>query len=217
MYRYGFMSLLFICIVSCASVKKGISLYDVHFYDGKIMSAHFSQDTRVKINNIEYVFKKNTFVSFDTFANIETGYLAYDQEIMINKTVFPIKAITINGIGNYNIAFHENGVPRLFWMSKDIKIPVGDKEYVFRGVQTYRPLVLDGPSQPRPVDPLEKIELYDNGNIRSGYIGEAIYVKNLIIPIGTKVVFTRDGRIEKYYDNEQDDYIAVSDEEYSQR
>jgi len=211
MYRYSFI-LLFICIVSCISVKEGISLYKVHFYNGQITLAFFSQDTKIKRNNIEYVFKKNTVVYFDVFANISTGYLAYDQEIKINKTVFPIKAITINGTGDYNIAFHKNGVPRLFWMSKDIIIPVGDKEYVFRGVQTYRPLVLDGPSQPRPVDPLEHIELYDNGNIRSGFIGEAIYIKDLRIPMGTKVIFTKDGKIDKYYDNEQDDYIVVLDE-----
>jgi hypothetical protein len=217
MYRYSFI-LLFICIVSCASVKEEISLYDVHFYDDKIKMAYLSQDTKIKINNIEYIFKKNTEVFFDVFDNILVGFLAYDQEIRINKTVFPIQGPIINGTISYNIAFHfhENGVPRLFWMSKDIKIPVGDKEYIFRGGHIYTPLILDDPSL-APFELFEHIELYDNGNIRSGYIGEAIYVKDLIIPIGTKVIFTRDGKIDKYYDNEQDDYIAVLDEEYSQR
>jgi hypothetical protein len=210
MYRYALVALLFICTVSCTSVKDGILLHRVYFYDGKIEFAFFSQDTKIKINKIEYVFKKNTPVYFDVFRRISTAYLAYDQKIKVNNIEFPIKAIMISGAGNYNIAFHENGMPRLFWMSKDVIIPVGDKEYIFRGVQTYRPLVLDGPSQnSSPVDPLETIQLYDNGNIHIGYIGEAIYTKDISIPVGTKVIFTIDGKIDKYYDDEQDDYIEI--------
>ncbi|GMO29762.1 MAG: hypothetical protein Ta2B_10710 [Termitinemataceae bacterium] len=189
-----------------------ISLYDIHFNNSQIMSGFFYNNAHLTIGNIMYVFKKNTIVYFDGHGHITTAYLAYDQTVNINGNKLKLKAVTINGIGNYNIAFHSNGLPRLVWLAENTILKVGKKRYSFLGVKTYMPLILDGQKQ-NPnnlVDPLETLEFYDDGTVRSGYIGEEITIMDYVIPVGSHIIFTQSGTIEKYFDNLKDNYTTVT-------
>lgn len=195
---------------SCSAMAvKEVCLFDVNFVDGQIDVARLAQDTAISVGENVIIFLKGSPIYFGSNGNINSGYLKSDQIITLKNCQIKIKAVGfLGGIGDYDISFHQNGVPRIFWLAEDTRIILGGHEYVFMAARTIMPLVLDGEgSQGRAYR--EYVEFYNKGEVYSGFISEDISIGDSLIVGGTQVIFDPAGEIIKYWDDKNDEYIDL--------